>query len=252
MKYLEQFDTDLLEESHTLTLMQYREAPRFQAWMGALIKPLEDFKRILIHHERVFSIDHAEGVWLDRIGDLVGVKRRFCVMRLTTPATYKFAFDDSTFTKRRGWWGDDNTVPGWWDDYPLMVEDDIYSKICSDLDDVKYRKLIKAKIASSHSKATTEDAITSIKNIFGHDRFYFCEMPYGESKTLGLVVADSITQFDADLFLYSSVAPKPAGVRYAVFHSLPLQKVFCFDDTNFTPFVHGFWDDDTIPANWIF
>lgn len=251
MKQFESFDTNLRDEAQDLLLLQYQNDPQFTQWIDELIKPLENLKRILLDFNRIFDIDKAEGFWLDKIGKLFCVPRRFCVMRLTQSATPHFAFNDSSFLPTKyGYWND-GSVAGYWSDYSLMVLSDTFVQSCSMLDDIDYRKLIKARIAKNHSKATAEDIILAVSNILGHNKFYLAEQPEGEPMTLGLVLGASISQFDMDLFLYSDVAPKPSGVRYATLKSLPNGKVFAFDDTTWTVFPHGYFNDDANFGYWI-
>lgn len=203
MKQFESFDTNLRDEAQDLLLLQYQNDPQFTQWIDELIKPLENLKRILLDFNRIFDIDKAEGFWLDKIGKLFCVPRRFCVDRLGV-------------------------------------------QVCSMLDDIDYRKFIKARIAKNYSKATAEDIILAVSNILGHNKFYLHEQPDNEPMTLGLVFGASISQFDMDLFSSKNIAPKPSGVRYSNIRALSSGKAFVFDDTSVHALETGSFDDTTI------
>lgn len=209
MKHGYSFNKNLQDEAQKNLLMQYQSDPQFTAWIDALVKPLETLKRFLLDTDRVFNIDVAEGWWLDRLGRLVDVDRKFTIDVSGKTITY-------------------------------------------DLDDANYRKLIKAKIAKMFFRGTFQDCIDSIEFITGSSDFALIEQPEGESMTLGIAFNAPISSLLRDLILYSELSPRPMATRY-FFNSFDTF-AFAFDDSTFTQFPHGYWDDTTVGnvGYWIF
>lgn len=203
------FNKNLLDEAQKNLLMQYQSDDKFTAWIDTLVQPLETLKRFLLDTERVFNIDVANGWWLDRLGRLVDVERKFSI--------------------------------------------DVNGVVVSyDLDDDNYRKLIKAKIAKIFFRGTFQDCIDSIDFITSSSSFALIESPEGESMTLGVAFNTPISNFLRDLILYSELSPRPMATRY--YYNSFNTYAFAFDDSTFTQFPHGYWDDTTIgnTGYWIF
>lgn len=195
------YTKDLRDEARANLLMQYQNDEQFLAWVNALISPLESLKRFLLDTDRVFNIDTADGWWLDRLGGLIDIQRKFTINIMGTDMTY-------------------------------------------DLDDGNYRKLIKAKIAKIFFRGTMQDCIDSIEYITGSDKFALVEAPNGESMTLGVAFNAPISGFEQDLILYSELSPRPMATRYFV--NVFDTYAFAFDDSTFTQFPYGYWDDTLI------
>lgn len=65
-----------LIDSYTgLITSQHQDKPRYMATVAALLKHSEDLFNVAIYVDDEFDVDLAEGVQLDRLGEIVGAKR---------------------------------------------------------------------------------------------------------------------------------------------------------------------------------
>lgn len=75
MKQGVEFNINLVDDAKQKLLMQYKNSPKFVAWIEALIKPIDGFRHVYQQFVDALDIDKASGVLLDRIGVIVGANR---------------------------------------------------------------------------------------------------------------------------------------------------------------------------------
>lgn len=76
-----------------LITSQYNNSPKFKAWVECLLTPYVDTQKLALSLYTYFDIDTAVGVQLDKLGELVGVKRLLPFQ----PTTGSPLLDDSNF-----------------------------------------------------------------------------------------------------------------------------------------------------------
>lgn len=151
---------------------QFEDATNLQILIGIMSALFEESNEILAYIRDDTTIDDGEGVWLDEIGDIVGVARGAG----QRPDASIFAYcDNEDFP------GD--PLKGFSD---LLDDPDFTGGHYMGVDglpdgtefsDADYRLLIRAKIASTYSEDTIPDMWQWIYDVFGVDAFVYTSGP---------------------------------------------------------------------------
>lgn len=71
----EPIETLQLDYYLNLVTSQYRNSPKFLAWLRFLLQKLQDISQCQIQMSQAFDVDNAQGVQLDVLGSIVGASR---------------------------------------------------------------------------------------------------------------------------------------------------------------------------------
>lgn len=133
-----------MEASASLLITQYRDSPNLKTFIGVLLAAVENkLMRATQEIERMRDIDSAEGVWLDYIGERMGVTRPLIN---SNDSTFGFDLAGSGFNQDR---------------IKDSVEFD--SKVLSG--DEIYRKILKARSVTYTGYSKISDLENSIQKI---------------------------------------------------------------------------------------
>lgn len=205
--------TDYLEQARTRVTEQFIGAPVFDKYLQLLIDGSEELQLVLKDLMEKRSIDTAEGVQLDIIGDIVGQPRTLIDADLLT----FFGFEGEWHADSFGSLSDPSVGSVWWDGEASRIGN-------ITLSDDLYRLLIKAKIAKNNTKATPEDVMNFVNFIFNTNGSNVVDE--GDAK-FRLMIGRELTREEVSLLRYvnktssyeSILLPKPIGVgmEYASF-----------------------------------
>lgn len=186
-------------------LSQYASSPMFQGWLNSfsdrMLEVCDAYKTL----EIFFQIDSASGKWLDLLGVIIGQPREV----VDGAAINFFAFENiDPLTSGL-------SVGKFWNGVPVVPGNVL-------VDDITYRKLIKARAFKNAAGASIEDIITAVFLLTGRDD---CNVLDGGLEDSSLVTPDLMTfslEFDSALdvddkflILALDLLPRPAGVRLA-------------------------------------
>ena len=181
-----------LGENAELLIQQWRENPRMQVLMEALLEVVDDFLvKPLAAMERMTRIDTAEGVWLDYIGERLEMPRPS-----TTSTDYAF-------------FGFDGSGGVGFDQGPFATVIDALSPRVP-VGDEYYRIVLRMRSAALLADAT----VPGLEGVVQQD---FPEASYqdGGDMTATLRITDPRTQLLAILSAIDAW-PKPGGVALTV------------------------------------
>lgn len=134
---------DYVQIGKSLNLSQFHHAPKFNAFLTALLSPHADIQFALSDLLYKRHIDTAEGKQLDGIGDIVGIARPY------VDASNNWYFGFTGQSKAKGF----SQAP---------IRDDgvaTQSTMHNYMSDIDYRALIQWKIVANNSHGTVEDII---------------------------------------------------------------------------------------------
>lgn len=198
--------TNYLEEARGRVTEQFKDAPVFDKYLQLLIADSTELQLVLKDLMEKRSLDTAEGVQLDILGDIVGQPRVLIDADLLT----FFGFEGEWQADSYGNIYDPSVGSTWWDGKSPMVGN-------ITLTDDLYRLLIKAKIAKNVTRATPEDLMTFSNFIFNTNGSNIVEE--GDAK-FRLMIGRELTKKEVALLRYvnstasyeSILLPKPIGV----------------------------------------
>lgn len=185
------------------TISQYTNSPLFQGWLNTFSDRGLEICAAYSTLETFFQIDSASGSWLDLLGIIIGQPRDV----IDGAAINFFAFENlDPLTSGFG-------VGKFWNGVPLVPGNVL-------VDDLTYRKLIKARAFKNASGASLEDIITAVFLLTGRDD---CKVLDGGLEDVGAVTPALMTfslEFSAPiedddkfLILALDLLPRPAGVQ---------------------------------------
>lgn len=185
------------------TLSQYVNSPNFQGWLNSFSDRVLDICAAYETLELFFAIDSATGEWLNLLGEIIGQPREVIDGNLIN----YFSFDNTDpLTSGLG-------VGKFWNGEPLVPGDVL-------VDDVSYRKLIKARAFKNASGATIEDIITAVFLLTGRTDCNVLDGGLGDVGTVtpglmqyALEFTTPIDDDDKALILALDLLPRPAGVE---------------------------------------
>jgi hypothetical protein len=207
-------EVDYLEQARSRVTEQFKNKPVFDKFLQLLLHGQEELQGVFKDLMQLRSVDTATGAQLDLIGNIVGQERTLIEAEIYKYFAMQGVTDAQTF-------GDLNisSAGGWFYDLGQSMGGNVK------LDDITYRKFIKAKIYKNVTACTPEEYIKIVKLIFDVDQIYIYE------DTAGLLVyfGRGLTSFEKALLNYvtytdgypSRLLPKPVGVsvKYGEFQS---------------------------------
>ena len=184
------------------TISQYVNSPNFQGWLNSFSDRVLDVCDAYNTLELFFAIDSATGEWLDLLGVIIGQPREVIDGNLIN----WFAFENiDPLTSGFG-------VGKFWNGEPLVPGNVL-------IDDIDYRKLIKARAFKNAAGATLEDIITAVFLLTGRTDCQVLDGGLGDSSTVtpgimqyALEFSSPIDDDDKALILALDLLPRPAGV----------------------------------------
>lgn len=184
------------------TISQYVNSPMFQGWLDSFSDRMLDICDAYKTLELFFAIDSASGEWLNLLGVIIGQPREVIDGDLIN----WFAFENiDPLTSGFG-------VGKFWNGEPLVPGNVL-------IDDVDYRKLIKARAFKNAAGATIEDIITAVFLLTGRTDCHVLDGGLGDSSTVtpdimqyALEFSSPIDDDDKALILALDLLPRPAGV----------------------------------------
>jgi len=182
---------------------QYTSSPLFKAWIKSYTDRALDICTAYGTLELFFSIDNATGVWLDLIGVIIGQPREVIDGALIN----YFAFENiDPLTSGFG-------VGKFWNGEPIVAGNIL-------VDDITYRKLIKARAFKNTSGTSIEDIINAVFLLTGRTDCNVLDGGLGDSSLVtpdlmqyALEFSGPIDDDDKVLILALDLLPRPAGVE---------------------------------------
>ena len=188
-------------------LSQFDRSSILRTLVEGTVYPADDTANaILDFAETALSVDDSFGVWLDMLGEIVGVSRPF------EPVPYSEIFQ---FREHVG--NPDDPDMGFYDAGPPITGGyfqngpGISLTDGSKIDDDTYRRLIKAKAIATNTDGTYRDIYDYIVAVIGSDSYPVVLT----SPEVGLVEID--VQLPLDQYMRNMVledSPRMAGVEY--------------------------------------
>lgn len=198
-------------------LNQFRNKPVFESFVKALYQPMSGLHKAFFDLQFKRGLDTAEGVQLDRIGDIVGLKRTLN----NAESIIFFGFEEQTDVKgfgqarlRRAY---ERTTGG-----------------SVSLPDYEYRMLLKWKIAVNNGHGTAEEVINAMRMVF--DTSMVRVFDAGNAKIQ--LVFNSRKTPKYLLNNMRSLIPKAAGVGIEVM-AFDEEHPFGFEDQGYQGFDEG-------------
>ena len=182
---------------------QYTNSPLFKSWLESYFNRTDDICEAFGSLELFFAIDSATGVWLDLIGEIIGQPREV----LDSALINYFSFDNiDPLTS-----GFD--IGKFWNGEPIVAGNVL-------VDDITYRKLIKARAFKNSSSTTIEDIISAVYLLTGRTDCHVLDGGLGDSSTVTPDIMQYALEFDTPiedddrvLILALDLLPRPAGVE---------------------------------------
>jgi len=123
-------------------------------FLASLLAPIAQTYLAILEWKDQLDIDTCTGVWLDRIGELVGLARP----GINLDSLYIFAFEGPGGSQpTRGFYDADNNTGG-----RLQFNEGLKDPSGGMLGDTEYRQLLKAKIWASNNAGSVEDLMNFI------------------------------------------------------------------------------------------
>ena len=205
---INEFNTvDYLEEARDRVTQQFKDQDIFDRYLQILLINNTELQGVIKDLMQKRSIDTAEGVQLDLIGEIVGQKREL----IDTALLKYFAFDGYPDAQTYGDL-DDTSIGGVF----YSLGDPLAGNTL--LNDDQYRLFIKAKIIKNSTNATPNQFIEFMQFVFGVD----INLVVAEGNAeFTLMMGRELTSFEKVLLNYTSYSsgypsrfvPKPIGVR---------------------------------------
>ena len=169
-----ELDKKMLEYS----ISQFRNIPEYVKMCEAFAVGLGSIQSAVDYLSDMIDVDKAEGIWLDYIGWLVGVKRT----DLTDTSAFFCANAEDVNEEKYFWFANQEQSNN------------------ANLEDEYYRSLIKAKIGYNTSRCTRNENIKNIKNFTFADK----------------VIIDNVEPMVLDITLYGDNIIKMQNMRTEV------------------------------------
>lgn len=182
---------------------QFEDAENLRAVIDVVSDKLDEGNDVLDYLLNDTTLDDAEGVWLDEIGDIVGAPRGGTQVSDALIFTYKdvSAVDDPTQC-----FGNATTSPpggGYYAGVDGLPDGALFG-------DTDYRALIRAKIASTYSGDSIGEIWTWINTVFGIDAYVYTAGP----ASIGIDLPEYMTHTNRRLL--ETYAPRGAGIWLSV------------------------------------
>ena len=186
------------ESSLQLIENQLRESPNYIEVIRLLAEDFDDTSDIYDYIAKNINVMNARGVWLDLIGDIVGVSRVF--EKEIQPVFFGFADQPNTtgFGQARFKETEDKTTAS------------------SVLNDDDYRVVIIAKIARNYGDVSEIGVATSVLNMTQADNVLVYQ---DGSATFSVYVIGLISDNIKSIITGTDLIPRAAGVKVNLFFS---------------------------------
>ena len=198
-------------------LNQFRDSPVFESFVKALYQPMNELNKAFFDLQFKRGLDTAEGAQLDRIGDIVGLKRTLS----NAESIIFFGFEEQEnvkgFGKARLRRAFERTTGG-----------------SVSLPDYEYRMLLKWKIAVNNGHGTAEEVIHAMRMVF--DTSMVRAFDAGDAKIQ--LVFNSRKTPKYLLNNMRSLIPKAAGIGLEIV-AFDGENPFGFEDQGFDGFDEG-------------
>lgn len=198
---------DYLSEARSRVTEQFKDKDVFDRYVQLMISSSEEVQLVLKDLMQKRSLDTAQGVQLDILGEIVGQPRTL----LDTSLLKYFAFD--TYPDAQSF-GDlnDNALGGYW----YSLGDALTGNTL--LNDEQYRLFIKAKILKNRTTATPNDFLEFVGFVFGTQLNNIIVEGNAE---FTILVGKELNSFEKALLTYTTqidgydapFMPKPVGVK---------------------------------------
>ena len=207
MSEINEFEVvEYLDEARSRVTEQFKDKPMFDKFVQLMLANNINIQFALKDLMQKRSIDTAQGIQLDIIGNIVGQPRTL----LSTSLIRYFAFQGYPEAQSIGDIGD-ATIGGSFFNFGDPLSGNTL------LNDEQYRLFIKAKIIKNSTTATAEEMIKFIRFVYGAPLVVIAQ---GKAE-FTLLVGKQLTSFERLLLTYSSdvqgfdapFIPKPIGVR---------------------------------------
>lgn len=213
--------TDLINhtpESQERLAYQYSEAPKLLATVAAFTNRTQNIEDALMDVSEIIDIDLAEGINLDIIGEVVGIRR---TVPDADPLPF-FGFDDTPDGQVYGDYDFSERGFRFYEQGEKAYEDWL-------LTDVLYRQFIRARVVRNQARGTTEDIIATLKAVFPGETIYVSDVPDDTAFYVG--IGRIATPQEAIILTYPVLIPKPAGIRMSFRPYQDMIVKFGFDPT---------------------
>jgi hypothetical protein len=205
-----------------LLILQYRNLPKAEQTINALIAKYEELYDVIRQFETAFDVDSVEGVQLDILGKIVGVNR---IVPFSVPKNY-FGFDDNSLSCGFADVFDDSLVV-----YPFknVFESDYAS---SELNDNDYRFFIRAKIIKNIVKPYMIDDTNKLSLQDLIDFLFEGKGYIVDNQKMGLILYIDVSYDTSKLpFIQQlDLLPRPQAVEYKNIISYNEGNTFGFND----------------------
>lgn len=186
------------ESSLQLIENQLRESPNYIEVIRLLAEDFDEASDIYDYIAKNINVLNARGVWLDLIGDIVGVSRVF--EKEIQPVF--FGFDDQPYTTGFG--------------QARFREPDDKTTASSVLNDDDYRVVIIGKIARNYGDVSEVGVATSVLNMTQADNVLVYQ---SAPATFSVYVIGLISDNIKSILTGTDIIPRAAGVKMNLFFS---------------------------------
>lgn len=203
--------------SRELIINQLRESPNYLEIIRLIAKDFDDISDIYDYIGRV-NVYNATGVWLDLIGDIVGVGRQIDVVIVNT------------------WFGfaDQPSIAGF--GQAPMYDGSQPATGSSTLTDGDYRKVILAKVAKNFGDVSEPGIVTAIQNIVNSNDVTIQTI---SNASFRVYIGDVLDENTRNLFASVDIIPRAAGVKLDGLYYRPRPETFGFADQRLQGFGVG-------------
>lgn len=186
-------------EAKELILNQLRESPNYGEVIRLLCEDFDEASDIYDYIANNINLMNARGVWLDLIGDIVGVSRAFD--KVIHPIYFGF-FDQTNITGFGG---------------ARFREEGDSTTASSILNDDEYRVVIIGQIARNYGDVSEVGIATSVMNMTEADKvlIYQASGPAAFNIYITGLISDNIKS----ILSGSDIIPRAAGVKVNLFFS---------------------------------
>lgn len=184
--------------SHELIENQLRESPNYIEVIRLLAEDFDAANDIYDYIAKNINIMNAKGVWLDLIGDIVGVSR---VFDKEIQPTY-FGFSDQTNITGFG--------------HARFREPNDKTTSSSILNDDDYRVVIIGQIARNYGDVSEVGVATSVLNMTQADQVLVYQ---GEPAEFNIYIIGLVSDNIKAILNGSDIIPRAAGVKVNLFFS---------------------------------
>lgn len=186
-------------EAKELILNQLRESPNYGEVIRLLCEDFDEASDLYEYISKNINLKNARGVWLDLIGDIVGVSRAFD--KLIQPVYFGFS--------------DQANITGF--EQARFREPGDKTTASSILNDDEYRVVIIGQIARNYGDVSEIGVVTSALNMTDADQVlvYQASGPAAFNIYIIGLVSDNIRSIISG----SDIIPRAAGVKVNIFFS---------------------------------